>query len=301
MKPGAVSVMEPVLAAEVPPSPDYIYQVKWDGVRMLAFIGQGEVILQNKRGRLKTQAFPELYCLGNIIPRGTILDGEIVSLRNGKPDFSRILQRNFARQPGPGAPPIDYVIFDILCIEGKDLRSKPLKYRQEVLASLELPPGPVSVIENFSDGEKLYASTKKMGWEGIVAKEVFSPYRSGKSPSWQKIKHRQREKFWIIGYTAKQGRFASLLLAKDFGEGLIFCGGAASGLSEKNKEDIQQILQTLISDKGAAAVPATVKQPVWVRPLLQAEVEFMEWTETLTLRAPVIKALFWGDREFALS
>ena len=241
-----------------------------------------------------------MYCLGNIIPRGTILDGEIVSLRNGKPDFSRILQRNFARQPGPGAPPIDYVIFDILCIEGKDLRSKPLKYRQEVLASLELPPGPVSVIENFSDGENCMPPQRK--WVGrIVAKEVFSPYRSGKSPSWQKIKHRQREKFWIIGYTAKQGRFASLLLAKDFGEGLIFCGGAASGLSEKNKEDIQQILQTLISDKGAAAVPATVKQPVWVRPLLQAEVEFMEWTETLTLRAPVIKALFLGDREFALS
>lgn len=301
MKPGKVGVMEPVLAIAVPEGPGYIYQVKWDGVRMLAFIEQGEVILQNKRGRLKSKAFPELYCLGNISRGTTVLDGEIVSLRNGKPDFPQILQRNFALQPGPGAPPIAYVIFDILCLGGRDLRSKPLKYRQEVLADLELPPGPVSVIENFSQGEILYATTREMGWEGIVAKEINSPYRSGKSPSWQKIKHRQREKVWIIGYTTKHGSLSSLLLAKDFGQGLKFCGGAASGLSEKSKRDIQKLLHPLSIAKGAIAVPATIKEPNWVRPLLQVEVEFMEWTEALTLRAPVVKALFLEERKFALS
>lgn len=301
MEPGEVRVMEPVLATEVPRAPGYVYQVKWDGVRMLTFIERGEVILQNKRGRLKTKAFPELYCLGNISQRLTILDGEIVSLRNGKPDFSQILRRNFLHQPGPGAPPITYVIFDILCIGGKDLRREPLRYRQKVLASIELPPGPVSVIENFTQGEKLYTSTGAKGWEGIVAKEIASPYRGGKSSSWQKIKHRQREKFWIVGYTTNQGNLASLLLAQDFGEGLKFCGGAASGLSQKNKRDIQQLLHPLIVAKRPISVPTSLKQSIWVRPLLQVEVEFIEWTGNLTLRAPVVKALFLEEREFALS
>lgn len=301
MEPGGVSVMEPILAKEVPQGPGFVYQVKWDGVRILAFIDQGEVILQNKRGRLKTKTFPELYCLGNISQGLAILDGEIVVLRNGKPDFPQILRRNFLERPGPGAPPISYVIFDILCIEGKDLRREPLNFRQEVLSSIELPPGPVSFIENFTQGEKLYASTAAQGWEGIVAKEISSPYRSGKSASWQKIKHLQQEKFWIVGYTTNQGNLASLLLAKDFGEGLKFCGGVASGLSQKNKRDLKTLLDPLIITKGILPVPASYKQSNWVQPLLQAEIEFMEWTETLTLRAPVIKSLFLEEREFALS
>jgi bifunctional non-homologous end joining protein LigD len=292
--------MEPVLAKEVPLGPGYVYQVKWDGVRMLAFIDQGEVILQNKRGRLKTKTFPELYCLGNISKGLAILDGEIVALRNGKPDFSQILRRNFLEQPGPGAPPISYVIFDILCIEGRDLRREPLSLRQEVLESIKFPPGPVSVIENFTQGEKLYTITGANGWEGIVAKEISSPYHGGKSSKWQKIKHLQREKFWIVGYTSNQGNLASLLLAQDFGEGLKFCGGAASGLSQKNKRDLQTLLHPLLIAKGIP-VPVAYKQSNWVRPLLQVEVEFMEWTETFTLRAPVVKLLFLEEREFALS
>lgn len=300
MEPGQVRVMEPVLATGVPELVNYVYQVKWDGVRMLAFIRQGEVTLQNKGGKLKTTAFPELNCLGNILPQPTILDGELVAIRNGKPDFSLILRRNFALRPGPGAPPIAYVIFDILCLEGRDLRPQPLASRQAALASIELPQGPVSVIDNFSNGGKLFDLTGEKGWEGIVAKDLASPYRPGKSPEWQKIKHRQKGRFWIMGYTTNQGKLASLLLGYDFGQGIEFAGGVASGLSQSSIKMLQELLQPLAIPQPAVQAPVKLKTSHWVRPLLQAEIEYMEWTESLTVRAPVLKTLVLEEKEFAL-
>lgn len=300
MEPGQVRVMEPVLATAVPERSNYVYQVKWDGVRMLAFIRHGEVILQNKGGKLKTTAFPELNCLGNIAPQPAILDGELVAIRNGRPDFSLILRRNFSLKARPGAPPVAYVIFDILCLEGRDLRPQSLKSRQEALASLELPQGPISVIDNFSDGRKLFVLTGEKGWEGIVAKDLASPYRPGKSPYWQKIKHRQKGRFWIIGYTSNQGKLASLLLGYDFGGGIEFAGAAASGLSQSGTKMLQELLQPLVIPQAAVQTPAKLKTSHWVRPLLQVEVEYMEWTESLTVRAPVLKTLVLEEKEFVL-
>lgn len=300
MEPGQVKVMEPVLATGVPALPNYVYQVKWDGVRMLTFVRQGEIILQNKKGRLKTTTYPELNCLGNITPQPAILDGEIVALRNGKPDFSLILRRNFTLRPGPGAPPIAYVIFDILCLGGKDLRQEPLSRRQEVLGNIDLPPGPVSVIDNFGDGGKLFELTGEKGWEGIVAKDLASLYRPGKSHCWQKIKHKQKGIFWIIGYTTKQGKLASLLLGHDFGQGIEFAGAAASGLSWSGRKILQELLQPLAIPQPAVKMRGKAKTSLWVRPLLQVEIEYMEWTESLTLRAPVLKNLVLEDKEFAL-
>lgn len=300
MEPGQVIVMEPILATAVPERPNYVYQVKWDGVRMLTFVREGEVVLQNKRGRLKTATYPELNCLGNIAPQPAIFDGELVSIRNGKPDFSLILRRNFALRPGPGAPPIAYVIFDILCLEGRDLRPEPLGRRQEALANIALPSGPVSVIDNFGDGRRLFALTGEKGWEGIVAKDITSTYRPGKSHSWQKIKHRQKRKFWIVGYTTNHGKLASLLLGYDFGQGIKFAGGAASGLSQSSIKILQELLQPLVIPQPAVQAPAKLKTSHWVRPLLQAEIEYMEWTESLTLRAPVLKTIVMEEKEFVL-
>ena len=300
MEPGQVAVMEPVLATAVPEQPNYVYQVKWDGVRMLTFISRGDVILQNKLGRLKTDAYPELNCLGNIAPQPTILDGELVAIRNGKPDFSLILRRNFAHKPWPGAPPVFYVIFDILCLEGRDLRPEPLGRRQEALKSIALPPGPVSVIDNFCDGRMLFALTGEKGWEGVVAKDINSPYRPGKSHAWQKIKHRQKGRFRIVGYTTKQGQLASVLIGHDFGQGLELAGAAASGLSWGGKNKLLDILKPLNIPVPAVKVRGKNKASYWVRPVLQAEIEFMEWTESLTLRAPVLKTLVLEGEEFAL-
>lgn len=300
MEPGQVTVMEPILATEVPEQPNYVYQVKWDGVRMLAFVREGEVVLQNKRGRLKTDTYPELNCLGNIAPQPAILDGELVAIRNGRPDFSLILRRNFSPRPGPGAPPVCYVIFDILCLEGRDLRAEPLGRRQEALGKIALPPGPVTVIDNFGDGRQLFALTGEKGWEGIVAKDITSPYRPGKSHAWKKIKHRQKGRFWIVGYTTNQGQLASLLIGQDFGRGLELAGAAASGLSWDGRKMLQELLQPLAIPAPAVKVRGKKKATQWVQPVLQAKIEFMEWTESLTLRAPVLKTIVLEGKEFVL-
>lgn len=278
----------------------WVYQVKWDGVRMLAFINEGSVSLQNKGGRLKTAAFPELNYLGNI-PGSAVLDGEVVVLHQGKPNFSMILRRNFALKPWPGAPPIAYVVFDLLYLEDKDLRPLPLESRQKLLSGLRLPPGPVSVIDNFHDGQGLYQLTGERGWEGIVAKDLSSSYIPGKNASWLKIKHRQRQNFQVVGYTTDLGRVAALLLGVDFGQGLVFAGAAASGLSEKGKRELQLLLPGLAAPGPALKASAKIKAAYWLQPYLQAEVEFMEWTDTGTIRSPVIKALRFGGKEIALS
>lgn len=299
MEPGTIQVMEPVLVRIVPNNKNTTYQVKWDGVRMLAFIREGQVILQNRQGRLKTSAFPELKCLCGLPFSPIVLDGEVVSIRDGRPDFSMILRRNFLSQPGPGAPPISYVVFDLLCYEGKDLRNATLAERQRMLSRIQLPPGPASVIDNFSDGGKLLALTAEKGWEGIVAKDLSSPYAAGKSVSWQKIKNRLAQVFFIIGYVVNQGQLASLLLGKDWGSGLAFAGSVGSGLSSEGRKVLLATLKPLT----VPGPPVKVKEKKnwrWVRPLLHAEVEFMEWTESLTLRAPVFKNLLLEGRKYEL-
>lgn len=299
MEPGQTKVMEPVLSSDLPRGPGYTYQVKWDGVRMLAFISQGSVILQNKKGNLKTRSFPELNCLAGLAGQPLVLDGELVVICRGRADFPQILRRNFARDPWPGAPAVSYVVFDLLCLAGQDLRFRSLGFRQETLAGLGLPQGPATLIDDFSDGEGLYALTKEKGWEGVVAKDLASPYRPGKSPSWLKIKNRRRDSFWVVGYVSRQGRLASLLLGFDFGQGIRFAGGVGSGLGKKGLYLLDQSLPML-----ALAIPpfptAKIKGATWIKPVIEAQVEYMEWTEGLTLRAPVLKSLTLEGKEIAI-
>lgn len=301
MEPGSTKVMEPIFSQWSYNLPGFIYQVKWDGLRMLSFIDKGNVVLQNRGGRIKTESFPELYCLGNINFQPLILDGEIVSIREGKPDFSMVLRRNFSSRPGPGAPPINYVVFDILCFQGRDIRSKPLFQRQGFLEQIELGGKYVSVIDNFQDGERLYTDTKERDWEGIVGKDTSSSYIAGKSAAWRKYKHRKREVFFIIGYILKMDQLASILVGKDFGQGLVSAGAVGSGLSTSARKELLKVLRQLETSEAVAGTKRKPDNWHWVKPLLEANVEYMEWTESLTLRAPVFKGLILEGREFELS
>jgi len=278
----------------------FVYQVKWDGVRMLAFAAQDKVVLQNRNGKIKTESFPELGCLGNVKNQPLILDGEVVSIRGDKPDFGQILRRNFAARPRPGAPPIWFVIFDVLMIAGKDLRTQPLISRQNLLAGIKLPPCPVTLIDNFTDGLQLFKTTEERRWEGIVAKDLASPYVQGKSGHWKKIKHKQTGVFPIIGMVLKDEHLASLLVANDFGDGLAMAGAVGSGLSNAGRKMLQDLLQKLTIPNPPVPIKKYPENWRWVRPLLHAEVVFMEWTDTLTLRGPVFKKLLLEGRKFEL-
>lgn len=296
MEPGSTRVMEPILAKWEHSHGDCVYQVKWDGVRMLAFVDRGRVILQNRQGRIKTATFPELDCLCSIKFQPVILDGEVVVIKDGRPSFSMILHRNFLPSPGLGSPPVSFVVFDILQFLGNDVRTMPLVKRQELLAQTMVQDKIVSVIDNFDCGEDLFALTGKHGWEGIVGKEINSPYVSGKSQAWKKYKHIQSEVFSIVGFVVKHDQLGSILVAKDFGQGLVLTGAVGSGLSNRARTELYRILQTIETKRPPLAPPRKHTNWHWVNPLLMAKVEFMEWTESLTLRAPVFKNLLWeGD------
>ena len=300
MEPGKLRVMEPALALDVPQDQNLVFQVKWDGVRMLTFVQHGGVVLQNKSGKLKTTSFPELHCLGNIPQQPIILDGEVVVISRGKPDISMLLSRNSSRQPQPGAPPITYIIFDILCLQGKDLRSVPLVQRQETLASIDLPPGPLTIIDNFQEGCKLFTLTRERGWEGIVAKDLASPYRPGKSILWKKIKHRRKGIFLAVGYITRQGLLTSILLGRDSPQGIEYVGAVANGLSDKGRKVCQQLLVLLTAEQPPVKASSKAGTIVWTRPKLLVEVEFMEWTDSFALREPVIKRVLLGGEEIVL-
>ncbi|MTI93883.1 MAG: hypothetical protein FH749_00110 [Firmicutes bacterium] len=297
IEPGKLVPMEPVLKEKVQNNPDYVYQVKWDGIRIIAFVQNGAVELQTKKGRLKTQTYPELNALAELSGQPLIADGEVVAIKNGRPDFGLILKRNFTHGPKPSIP-INYVIFDLLCFAGQDLRNQPLSQRLEKLSEIK-PVGVSSAIDNFIDGEALFKKTEHLEWEGIVAKKLDSPYLPGKHPYWYKVKRTLVEKMTVIGYTLNQGHLASLLMAYDFGEGLQFAGAVGSGLTSHQRRLLLEILGEL--EKAGPVVPLK-KHPNWrfVRPLIKAEVEFREWTSNLTARAPVFKKLYVGDTCFEL-
>lgn len=281
MRPGTIKVMEPVSARDIPSAAGYTYQVKWDGLRMLAFIDSG-VALQNRRMRIKTGTFPEFHNMGAMDNQPMVLDGEIVVVRNKKPDFPAVLKRNFHSTPPPGYSPAQFIVFDLLCYQGWDIRKEPLSSRQEYLKQLKFPTG-VILAEDFSNGTQLFEKIKDLGWEGVVAKKLSSPYVAGKSAYWQKIKTLQRDVFTIIGYTINQGRLASLQLATD-DDKLQVVGSVGSGISARTGQDLLTLLRSIEQD---GRLP----------PVLKAEVEFAQWTGDMRLRAPVLKRIFAGDRE----
>jgi len=287
--PATVQPMEPVLAAKPFDRQDYLYQVKWDGVRMVAFVANGVVRLQNRHYRDRTQQYPELTALAGLLgERSAILDGEIVAFREGKPHFPAVLQREQRRIAGE--IPICYFVFDLLWLDGWDWRPKPLEDRQEQLTALFEGTALVQQVESHPSGQALFAAVGRLGWEGIVAKKRHSPYLGGKSRHWLKIKHWQERCFVIGGYLTSDGRLRSLLLGLYEWDGrLRYVGKAGSGLRVSETVALLACLEPI----GQPATPFQTgtwpRNGHWVEPVLTVTVQFQEWTDSLTLRSPVVK------------
>jgi len=298
LEPGQVLVMEPVLERELRPKIGWAYQVKWDGIRMLSFIHPHQVQLQTKGGRVRWGQFQELNALSCLTKdKPLILDGELVALHEGRAEFTLILKRNWGNHDHI---PIWYMIFDILMYQGEDLRQRPLAERQEIITSLKLPGPRFVPVENFVDGEALLSKTKELNWEGIVAKDLQSPYVPGKSSHWEKRKNILQEKLVVVGYIEKDGQLASLLLAKDFGQGLQYAGAVGSGFASNQRRKLLGVLPQIKLDSPNWGLK---KKPGWnwLKPILQAEVQFSEWTPEMVVRAPVFKSLWMGEKRIELS
>lgn len=308
------SVIHPMLAtAAAAPfdDPNWLFEIKWDGYRAVAFIENGQLRLLSRTQNDLTAQFSELGALPQFVKaKRAILDGEIVALDDqGRSSFS-LMQQRTGFQPGKrrlhrrAGVPVTYYAFDLLYLDGVDLRRVPLDHRKQLLQAL-IEPGDVI---HFSDhypgkGLALFEAARQRGLEGIVAKKRTSFYEEKRSRDWLKIKITARQECVIGGYTDPEGSrdyFGALVLGVyDRQERLIHVGQVGSGFDQKALQQVFSCLQPLESKKNPFhGEIGGLRNVHFVRPELVAEIKFSEWThETaeggMKLRAPV----FMGLRE----
>ena len=290
------------LAASPPEeTADWLWELKFDGYRLLTRIDNGKVTCFTRNGHDWTAKLPELEtALSRLGVRSAWLDGEIVVHdERSAPDF-QALQNAFDRR---STASIVYWIFDLLFLDGEDLRGLPVEARRARLAPLlgddEAPR--LRFSEAFDAPPRdLLASVGALGFEGLIGKRKGSTYGARRSPDWIKLKTQQRQEFVIGGFTAPKGSragFGALLLGvhpdgKKGGD-LVYCGNVGTGFDGATLEDIKSRLDRLTSDRspfGASTVPASVKAQ-WVEPKLIAEVVFGEWTREGRIRHGVFRGL----------
>ncbi|HZA85664.1 MAG TPA: hypothetical protein VE466_02195, partial [Acidimicrobiales bacterium] len=220
-------VISPMKATsgELPTGPGWIYEVKWDGMRVIADVAPDSVQAWTSNGRDATVAFPELASLaGALAPVEATLDGELVALDGrGKPSFGRLQQRMHVASPAEarrraGEVPVELVVFDLLRLGGRDVVQLPWRDRRRLLDQLadDLPPGS-GVAQVFDDGPALVAVCEERGLEGVIAKRIDSPYVTGaRTRSWIKVKVRRHDEMvvggWSEGEGNRSGRLGSLLV-----------------------------------------------------------------------------------------
>jgi bifunctional non-homologous end joining protein LigD len=298
------SRVEPMLATltERPFSdPNWVFEIKWDGVRALARIENGALTLRSRTGVDIAKRYLELASLPDALAaRQAILDGEVVTLdARGHSDFERLQERMHVRAPSENLLaqiPVVYFAFDLLYCDGYDLRKTPLLDRKQLLHRL------LRTSERFrySDhqlehGKELFELAAQKGLEGIVAKRADSPYLSGRSPYWVKLKITKTVDAVVGGWTEPRSAgipFGSLLLGLYQGKKLQFIGHVGSGFDAKKLEELSTKLKQLAAPACPFdAVPATNEKPSWVSPALIARVKFSGWTREHSLRHPVFLAL----------
>ncbi len=286
---------------------EWLFEIKWDGFRALAFIESGKLRLVSRNDNDLTGEFPMLAELSKRVQaRTAVLDGEIVALdAEGRPSFSLMQQRGMlAPHAGDSstAAPIVYYAFDLLYLDGYDLMRVDLEQRKDLLARILTTSERVRYSDHFiGNGEELYRAAGERGLEGIVAKRRAGCYVQKRSREWLKIKITKRQECVIGGYTDPRGtreHFGSIVLGLYDERGrLIPVGQAGSGFNEKTHADMWRRLQKLRTEKSPFAVrPDSTRRVHYVRPELVAEIKFSEWTHAsegggLKMRAPVFQGL----------
>ncbi len=303
--PAEVAPMLASLAKSPFSHPDWIFEPKLDGYRIIALIRDGNVTLLSRRGNNVTTQYDILVPeLSRQPAYELILDGEIIAMDEKGRQCFQCLQNylNTLRRKAGGVAsqfPLIYYVFDILYLDGYDLRSTTLRSRKELLRGILTPASLVKMVDYFpKDGEMVYEAAMKNGLEGVIAKQIDSVYESGKrSLNWLKVKAMLSDEFVIGGYSvAAKGRaqtFSSLLLGYFNNAGkLIFAGHVGSGFDEESLRELKNRLDAIRLDRCPfAEVPALNAPTVWVRPELVAEVKFSEWTQEGRLRIPVFVRL----------
>ena len=315
--PGAVkrpmpTAITPMLATAIDKpfdSPEWLFEIKWDGYRAVSFIADRKVRLVSRNQNDLTSQFAELRTLPELAKAGTaVLDGEVVALDDqGRASFSLMQQRTgFSAHGRRGAGRSDlqivYYVFDLIYLDGYDLRRVSLQERKQALSQIILPNDLVRYSEDFPQGVALFEAAKQQGLEGILAKRRDSHYEERRTREWLKIKITQTVDCVIGGYTDPEGSreyFGAIVLGLYDAEGrLVHVGQAGTGFDQKALKQVWQVLKELETNRSPFHGPVEAAHVHWVKPKRVAEIKFTEWTHETTEGGPKLRApVFMGLRD----
>jgi bifunctional non-homologous end joining protein LigD len=293
--PGFVAPALATLRSKVPGDAGYVHEAKLDGYRLQATLRDGRVTLYTRTGLDWTNRFPPIAAdVAHLPAEKLVIDGEVISAdTNGHPSFSA-LQDDLRR--GRGARMVFYA-FDLLHLDGFDTRAAPLIERKRVLQSFlaearRTPSSRVLFSDHFENGAALFAKVSAMGLEGVVSKRADSPYRSGRTEDWIKVKCLKRDDFIIVGF-APEGLagIAKLRLARREGRALVYVGRVGTGWDRKTAAMIRRTLEPLARPTCPLAEPIKRADTTWVDPRYEADVVYSEVTNDGMLRHPAFKGM----------
>lgn len=281
---------------QVPQGDQWVHEVKWDGIRLLAGrSNDGPLHLWNRSGIEVSPAYPEITALADRLPSDVLLDGEVIAFSQGATSFGALMQRAHVRDPAQVARlvrsvPVQFMVFDLLSLGGISLMDRPLHERREHLEALDLADlGTIIVPPQYTDGPMLAAITLEQGLEGVVSKRLDSRYQPGvRSPDWVKVPHRS-EFVGVIGGWVPETQNPRLLGALWVGQPhdeetfetdpvLYPITRVGSGLSHRTRADLIEVLRGIEHpDAPFTTLPAApeVRRSHWVEPILCVQVRYL--------------------------
>ena len=299
--PRTIAPMLATLTTHPPSGDQWLYEVKWDGVRAIVFVEDNQLRILSRTGKRCDQQYPELTVLPHFLKASSaILDGEIAVLDdNGRSSFSLIQPRISVTDPNSIAHlarsnPVTLFLFDLLYLDGYDLRGVALEKRKQLLEEILTPSDHIRFSDHFvANGDAMLEAARAHGLEGILAKRRTSKYEGRRTQDWYKIKVETRQEFVIGGFThGERDYFSSLVLGLyDHGK-LVHAGQVGTGFNDKSLKDIYSRIEPLITKKSPfSGTVKALRDVTWVKPELVAEIKFLEFTPDGLLRAPVFIAL----------
>jgi bifunctional non-homologous end joining protein LigD len=268
--------------------PGWIYEEKYDGYRILAYKEGDRVTLLSRNGNDRTATYASVArAVQKLRSRTLLLDGEVVAFDKKHISRFQLLQE--------GSAPTAYAVFDCLYSEGRDLRHDPLETRRPIAESAIGKADILMISHRLADnGREAFKTAKRKGYEGVVAKDLSSPYIEGRSSKWLKVKVHQEEEMVIAGFTKPEGsrtHFGALLLGAYENGNLRYVGKVGTGFNENTLAALYQKFKPLVQSKPPFVDPPREKDVTYLKPRLVAQISFQEWTADRKLRQPVFLGL----------
>lgn len=288
--PGFIKPQLATLKSKAPSGDKWLNEIKYDGYRVQLHVDHGKKRAFTRTGLDWTRRFSVIAGAFDI-PGQAIIDGEVVVVHDGRTNFSELQAELAAGRQDRLA----YYAFDLLYLDGVDLRRTPQIERKRTLKDLfdkyELA-APLFYSEHLiGDGQSVFEHASKLNWEGIIAKRADAPYKSERGEAWLKVKAVQRGKFPVVGFIKDPSGVAALYLGKREGKELRYMGKVGTGWSRTLSSQIRKQLNTVVSPKSKLTKPVRKPKATWVEPKYFADIEYRDITAEGLLRASSFKGL----------